>query len=181
MSEINDRVCTLEINTDMTRIICSRCGWEVPPGTDPNAVKECPECKRLVFYGVPWLYLIGPVTGKPNDNRYAFVQARKALKAEGYACDIPHDYIAEGTPWQDAMRISIRQMLSNRVQSTEQQYEGIAMLDGWEKSEGATLEKQVAEALGIPCRPWRDYLSPANGAAALAAESALQPIFAPAC
>lgn len=176
-----ERVCTLELNTGMTRIRCSKCGWEVPPGSDPNAVKVCPECKRLVAYEQPWLFLIGPVTGRPNDNRLAFVQARKALKSEGYGCDIPHDYIPEGTPWQDAMRISIRQMLANKVQSTLAQYDGIALLDGWEESAGAKIEKQTAEALGIPCRPWRDYINPAANGAALASGSALQPIFAPAC
>lgn len=178
MNEINDRVCTLEINTDMTRIICSKCGWQVPYGSNPNDVHECPECKRLVAYGVPSLYLIGPVTGRPDDNRAAFVRARKALKADGYACDIPHDFIEEGTPWQDAMRISIRQMLSNRVQSTIQQYDGIALLDGWEESEGAKIERQVAEALGIPCRPWREYLDPAAPAASMAHAPAAQPMLA---
>lgn len=124
------------------------------------------------------LYLIGPVTGKPNDNRRAFVQARRALKAEGYACDIPHDYIVEGTPWHDAMRISIRQMLATKVQSRSPQYEGIAMLDGWERSKGALLEKHIAEALGIPCRPWRDYLSPAAKPAPPASAGAAQPLLA---
>lgn len=35
------------------------------------------------------LYLIGPVTGKPNDNREAFEEASARLEAEGYAVDIP--------------------------------------------------------------------------------------------
>lgn len=30
MSRTSDRVCMLELNTDMTRIVCSKCGWEVP-------------------------------------------------------------------------------------------------------------------------------------------------------
>lgn len=128
------------------------------------------------------LYIIGPVTGKPNGNKEAFVSARRALKADGYLCAIPHDYINKGTDWGTAMRISITAMLSmEHGIKNKPAFDGVAMLDGWEESEGAKIEKQVAEALGIPTRPWRDYLSPAKGAAALAAESALQPIFAPAC
>lgn len=111
-----------------------------------------------------------------------FVSARRALKADGFACAIPHDYIDGGTDWNTAMRISITAMLSMEYgHKSKPSFDGIALLDGWEESEGAKIEKQLAEALGIPCRPWRDYLSPAKGAAALAAESALQPIFAPAC
>lgn len=128
------------------------------------------------------LYIIGPVAGKPNDNKEAFVSARRALKADGYLCAIPHDYINEGTDWGTAMRISITAMLSmEHGIKNKPAFDGVAMLDGWEESKGAKIEKQLAEALGIPCRPWREYLSPAKGAAALAAESALQPIFAPAC
>jgi len=32
------------------------------------------------------------------------------------------------------------------------------MLDGWEKSRGARIEHDLAEALGIPCKPWREWL-----------------------
>ena len=44
MSRTSDRVCMLELNTDMTRIVCSKCGWEVPAGTNPNTVRECGGC-----------------------------------------------------------------------------------------------------------------------------------------
>lgn len=35
---------------------------------------------------------------------------------------------------------------------------GIAMLDGWEESKGARIEHDLAEELGIECRPWREWL-----------------------
>lgn len=179
MSERHDQVCTLEINFDMTRIICSRCGWEVPPGTDPNSVHECPACKRLIAYGTPSLYIIGPVTGKAHDNKAAFEEARLTLKADGFLCAIPHDYINEGTDWNTAMRISITAMLSlEHGIRNKPAFDGVAMLDGWEESEGAKIEKQVAESLGIPCRPWREYLSPAAPAASMAAAGAAQPLLA---
>lgn len=126
------------------------------------------------------LYLIGPVTGKPNDNREAFEEASARLEADGYAVDIPHAYTNLGEDWGFCMRRSITAMLAIDHKGNSL-FDGVAILDGWEESEGAKIEKQVAEALGIPTHPWRDYLNPARGAAALAAESALQPIFAPAC
>lgn len=137
------------------------------------------------------LYLSGPITGKPNDNREAFEEAAAALMAEGYGVDIPHNIVPESVEdWKGAMLHCLHHLTTTRVRCDEGHkgehtghpyVQGLAMLDGWEKSKGAMLEKQIAEALGIPCRPWREYLSPARGAAALAAEGALQPIFAPAC
>lgn len=125
------------------------------------------------------LYIIGPVTGKPEDNKPAFVAARRALKADSYTCAIPHDYIAEGTDWNTAMRISIAAMLSMEYgHKSKPAFDGIALLDGWEESEGAKIEKQLAEALGIPCRPWREYLDPAAPAASMAAAGAAQPLLA---
>ncbi len=87
MSRTSDRVCMLELNTDMTRIVCSKCGWEVPAGTNPNTVRECGGCERVVVCGdIPRLYLIGPVTGKPNDNRETFRAVRAILRKDGYEC-----------------------------------------------------------------------------------------------
>lgn len=118
------------------------------------------------------LYIIGPVTGKPNDNRPAFEHARELLTAEGYQVTIPHDHIEPGTPWNWAMRESIKHLL---------EADGVAMLAGTIHSKGASLEKQIAEAIGLPCYLWREYLYRAQGGAAYASGNALQPIFAPAC
>ena len=120
------------------------------------------------------LYTIGPVSGIKNDNLPAFEHVREALWGQGsigYVV-IPHDVIAPGTPWKKAMRISIQKMLT---------FDGVAMLDGWEKSKGAVIEHDLAVALGIPCKPWREWLQPAASGAKLAASTASQAIFAPAC
>ena len=159
-----------------------KCGWEVPAGTNPNTVRECGGCERVVVYGdIPRLYLIGPVTGKPNDNRETFRAVRAILRKDGYECDCPHHYIEQGTEWGKAMRTSIRQMLANDGQSTSPLYDGIAMLDGWERSRGAKIEHDIAEALGMPCRPWREWLSPAAPAATMANAPAPQPLLEPCC
>lgn len=116
------------------------------------------------------LYIIGPVSGKPDDNRRDFESTRKRLQAEGYAVDIPHDFIRQGTDWECAMLVSIHRLTVNCDLLVEPPhytalYDGVAMLDGYRQSRGASLEKQIAEAVGIPCRPWRDYLCNAVGIA----------------
>lgn len=137
------------------------------------------------------LYVIGPVSGIKQNNRPAFEEAAAALMAEGYGVDIPHNIVPDNVKdWRGAMLHCLHHLTMTRVRCDEGHkgertghpyIQGIAMLDGWEESKGAKIEKQVAEALNIPCRPWREYLSPAKGAAALAADGALQPIFASEC
>ena len=41
-------MCELEINTDMTAVKCSKCGYVVPKGTDLMSVKYCAGCGRKV-------------------------------------------------------------------------------------------------------------------------------------
>lgn len=123
------------------------------------------------------LYLIGPVTSKPNDNRQAFEKAATRLEADGYAVDIPHAYTNLGEDWGFCMRRSITAMLTIDHNGSSL-FDGVAMLDGWEESKGAKIEKQLAESLGIPCRPWREYLNPAAPTASMAATGAAQPLLA---
>lgn len=112
------------------------------------------------------LYIIGPVTGQEDGDEKAFLEAFRALKDAGHIAEISHDLalINAGTPWPDAMRNSLNE-LTNHAYYVEgvggrwkARYNGVAMLDGWEQSKGACLEKQVAEAIGIPCKPWREWL-----------------------
>ena len=122
------------------------------------------------------LYIIGPVTGHPNDNREAFEKAREDLEAAGYQVDIPHDYVNEGEDWQQCMRRSITAMLALDHKS-KPVYDGVAMLPGWDKSKGATIERDIAVALSIPCHYIGVYLY----GTFRADQNVSQPIFAPAC
>nr|WP_290994811.1 DUF4406 domain-containing protein [Gordonibacter sp.] len=88
------------------------------------------------------LYLSGPVSGIQGDNRAEFEEAARRLKAAGYAARIPHDDIKPGTPWTQAMRLSLMAIMA--------QADGLAMLPNWRLSRGAMLEKTVACALGLP-------------------------------
>lgn len=114
------------------------------------------------------LYEIGPVTGIEGCNRPEFERVRRELNKAGYGAAIPHDDIPPNTPWNIAMRISICNMLMYWVGGedglfAENEYCGVALLDGWEDSKGATIEHDLAVALGIPCKPWREWLEVSNG------------------
>lgn len=110
------------------------------------------------------LYIIGPVTGKPDGNLTEFNRVKAELWSIGASVDIPHDYIDERVCWMDAMLVSTHLItqfepkLHHEPPTYEPHYDGIAMLDGWEQSKGATIEHDLAEALGIPCKPWREWL-----------------------
>lgn len=93
----------------------------------------------------PVLYVSGPVTGIEDDNRPAFEEAARRLRAAGFAARIPHEDIAPGTDWIPAMRMSLMAILA--------QADGLALLPGWERSKGACVEVYVARTLGMPVKP----------------------------
>lgn len=90
------------------------------------------------------IYVIGPVTGRKDRNRAAFEGARRRLEAEGHEVSAPLDFVPEDATHAMAMRMSLCWMLrTGRV-------EGVALLDGWQGSLGATVERVVAKACDIP-------------------------------
>lgn len=97
------------------------------------------------------LYIIGPVSGIEDENKQAFLEAAERLESHGYRCAIPHDFIATGTDWKTAMRISISTMLGMNARTKQPTFNGIALLDGWEDSKGATIERNIAKSLQIRC------------------------------
>lgn len=110
------------------------------------------------------LYIIGPVTGKPDRNWAAFEEALYALNEAGYTCHVPHWNIPDDATWSEAMRTSITNML---------QLDGVAMLDEWIFSKGAHLEYIIANELKMPARPWREWVTIAQKAAKAASGPAL--------
>lgn len=102
------------------------------------------------------LYLSGPMRGYDLYNYPAFEKATAILREAGYTVYTPHE--ADETldlPGFDpnvpgsfteahrhtAMRADIEAILAA---------DGVAVLPGWEESEGATLEVSVAKAIGLP-------------------------------
>lgn len=117
---------------------------------------------------MPRLYIIGPVTGIPENNRPAFEEARKRLMSAGYDVDIPHNFITPGTPHEEAMIISIHKLternyfVEGALGRWKPAYQGVARLPGWERSEGARIELLVAEACGIPCKTVAEWIEEAR-------------------
>lgn len=91
------------------------------------------------------IYVIGPVTGREDRNRAAFEEARHRLEAAGHDASTPLDFVPEDAEGAMAMRMSLCWMLgTGRI-------DGVARLDDWERSAGASVESAVALACGLPC------------------------------
>lgn len=117
----------------------------------------------------PILYIAGPITGI-DDYKARFDRADKALRSAGYEARNPAKCAALRTPlekakpysrfaagrrpptpsWHDYMRQCLR---------TIAQVDGVALLDGWEDSRGASWEHRIAtEVLAVPCLPVAEWL-----------------------
>lgn len=90
----------------------------------------------------PVLYLAGPMTGIAAYNFPAFDDAAARLRAMGYRVVNPADF--GDNPkygWGDCMK---------RCLAVMPYTEAVVALLGWESSNGATLEVDVAMRLGMP-------------------------------
>lgn len=87
------------------------------------------------------IYVAGPMTGLPGQNRPAFMHAAQALRAIGHMVTNPAELNTDPEQsWTDCMRVDIRALCL---------CDTIAYLPGWEDSNGAHLELYVAHQLGI--------------------------------
>ena len=94
------------------------------------------------------IYISGPMTGYPNFNREAFVKAEMCLIGKGKEVVSPSlvEQDDEGQTWKPLqgkysyyLKIALQKMLRCNA---------IVMLDGWQDSKGARVERYLAEALG---------------------------------
>lgn len=94
--------------------------------------------------------MIGPVSGIADNNKPAFLEAYERLVRNGYSVLIPHDFVAANADWPTAMRRSIETMMK---------CDGLAVLEGSDKSHGAQLECGIAAKLGMPCHTVEEWCS----------------------
>ncbi len=106
------------------------------------------------------LYVSGPVTGRENRNFDAFREAQRSLVDAGHMAIIPHQIVLPSATHEQAMRACINELTWWRFGGFS--YDGVALLEGWEQSEGARLERAVAEACGIPCKTVYEWLEEAR-------------------
>lgn len=108
------------------------------------------------------LYISGPVTGIEHDNVTNFRRAQRLLDYAGYESFIPHEIVETNDTHKAAMRLCVHELtaphMRRGVMYGSPRYDGVALLEGWEQSEGARLERAVAEACGIPCKTVDEWL-----------------------
>ncbi|UCP10215.1 DUF4406 domain-containing protein [Pseudomonas sp. MM213] len=97
------------------------------------------------------VYVAGPMTGIENFNYPAFNAAADALRAQGYQVENPADHgIVPSAEWADYMAYDLTRLGLCGV---------ISLLPGWERSEGAKLEVQIAHRLGMTIVNAHDLVS----------------------
>lgn len=97
------------------------------------------------------IYVSGPMTGIPEHNFPAFRDAAARLTDLGFDVIDPsrHGADEDGMTWEDYLRRDLADVLT---------VDELALLPGWERSKGATLEVHVARALSMPCHLLEHYL-----------------------
>ena len=86
------------------------------------------------------IYISGPMTGYPDLNFPAFFAEAERLRALGYEVVNPAELNPPGASWQDCMRKDIEELVK---------CDAIILLDGWDQSKGARLEKHIAHKLNL--------------------------------
>lgn len=95
------------------------------------------------------LYIAGPMTGLPEHNVPAFNRAEQVLKSLGFRVLNPARHEGRCADWVGYMRLGLKDVCDS---------DGVALLPGWQNSQGANLEKATAEALQLPVRPIEEWL-----------------------
>lgn len=105
-----------------------------------------------------WVYLSGPMTGKPDWNRKAFDEAvgkcydLGAYRVWNPALDAPL-VNEEPKPHEHYMLMCLSELSAGYFNADskccESRYDVLLLLDGWEDSDGALVEKKVAESIGM--------------------------------
>ena len=91
------------------------------------------------------VYISGPMAGMPDHNGDAFFAAQETIQAAGGVAVNPHRlFNLEKRPTREqAMRVDLQDLL---------RCDAAYMLRGWEDSQGALLEHEVAAACGLEIR-----------------------------
>lgn len=100
-------------------------------------------------------YISGPMTGLPYSNFPAFNETARSLRACGLDVVNPAEINPDGAKsWSACMRADIAALVT---------CEAIALMEGWENSNGAQLELHIAHRLDIkvtsPKRLLAEYAS----------------------
>lgn len=101
------------------------------------------------------VFLSGPMTGLPDLNVGEFAIAHHRLKVAGAECiyDPAMNYLlrerTKRMTHDNWMRVCLHELTQPDQWNEGNHYHVMVSLDGWHHSEGATLERAVAEAIGM--------------------------------
>lgn len=105
-------------------------------------------------------YLAGPMTGLPDFNRAAFVEAAVFLRNEGYEVLNPVEMDMIYGSWEEAIKRPWTEHLARDVDTVVNKADAVIVLPGWEASRGANLEVRLATTFGKPVYRFRFHESP---------------------
>lgn len=105
---------------------------------------------REFFWGR--CYLAGPMSGYPDFNFPAFHAAAALLSEEGW------DIVNPAENFGGAQDLHKTTYLRRAIQQVCE-VDAIILLDGWQASEGARLERAVAEALELEILEYHDIIN----------------------
>lgn len=107
------------------------------------------------------LYVIGPGIIDSAGDEAVFVEAAEKLEGVDHLVRIPKDLVVENIDEPTAIRNGIHE-LTNPWDF----FDGIALLPGWESSDGVKLMVKVAKACNMTCKTVEEWLNEgANDAA----------------
>lgn len=88
-------------------------------------------------------YIAGQITGRSaSEVWHQFYSMETRLQRIGRDAYNPI-HLPKGLDWGTYMQIAVAVLCSGQI-------DGIIMLDGWQKSKGAQIERLAAQAIGIP-------------------------------
>lgn len=102
------------------------------------------------------VFLCGPMTGLPNYNIAAFMDAHAELMRLGARVSNPAlSWMKDGCPerpHEELTRRSLHELTAPKFSGSEtgNYYDVLVLLPGWRESDGACMEVSVAGAIGIP-------------------------------
>ena len=87
------------------------------------------------------LYLCGPMSGLPDNNRAEFDRTAEILRLHGYVVFTPTENgLPAGTAWENHMRADIRALMG---------VSNVALMPGSKDSRGCKLELTIARELNM--------------------------------
>lgn len=87
------------------------------------------------------------MSGLPDNNRPAFNRVAQVIRQAGFQVFNPAE-LDQTAQWQELMKVCLAELVRK---------DAIVLLEGWENSRGAKIEKYVADNLLIPSMAWEQF------------------------